>query len=166
MTCPFCQKSFLPTRDAWQRTSVIQRFCSSSCRYKSWCKLNPDKEQATRLKSKLKHRRQRLAYGKRYYQLHKEEIRINLLTWRRRNKARVVQQVINRRNQVKNAEGSHTLEEWESLKKKYHQHCAYCNKKRFLTRDHIIPISKGGTNHIWNIQPFCRPCNSRKFNHI
>lgn len=40
--------------------------------------------------------------------------------------------------------------------------CLCCRKKRRLTPDHVIPLSKHGSNYISNIQPLCRPCNSKK----
>lgn len=63
----------------------------------------------------------------------------------------------------KNAKGSHTLEEWQGLKGTYDNKCVHCGEKKKLTKDHIIPLSKGGTDYITNIQPLCRNCNSKKW---
>lgn len=66
----------------------------------------------------------------------------------------------------KGCEGSHTLAEWEELKESYGNICAGCSKDLPLTKDHIIPLSKGGSDYIENIQPLCKSCNSRKGNKI
>jgi len=60
------------------------------------------------------------------------------------------------------AEGSHTTAEWESLCAQYNHRCLACGQKRPLCEDHIVPLVKGGTDDISNIQPLCRPCNSAK----
>lgn len=63
----------------------------------------------------------------------------------------------------------HHFTEWIELLKKHNNICFYCGVrmtktpgKKQRTRDHIIPISKGGTDKIENIVPACRSCNSRK----
>jgi len=60
------------------------------------------------------------------------------------------------------ASGSFTLAEWLGLCTQYGYLCAGCGAKQPLTADHIIPLSRRGTNDISNIQPLCKPCNSRK----
>jgi hypothetical protein len=43
--------------------------------------------------------------------------------------------------------------------------CPYCGVKmcsRDKTRDHMVPISKGGANSLANILICCKPCNSKK----
>ena len=66
----------------------------------------------------------------------------------------------------RNAEGSHTLLQWQMLKASYYYKCAICGDKKPLTKDHIIPLSKGGTDYIENIQPLCKNCNSKKHTKI
>jgi len=47
--------------------------------------------------------------------------------------------------------------------------CQYCGRhasdlrgRQFLTRDHILPISRGGENTWENVVASCSPCNNRK----
>ena len=40
--------------------------------------------------------------------------------------------------------------------------CAHCGVTENLTIDHIIPLAKGGTNDLDNLQPLCKSCNSSK----
>lgn len=40
--------------------------------------------------------------------------------------------------------------------------CKSCETPYNLTIDHIMPIARGGTNDLENLQPLCKSCNSRK----
>jgi 5-methylcytosine-specific restriction endonuclease McrA len=43
--------------------------------------------------------------------------------------------------------------------------CHYCNHlftRRYITKDHIVPKSKGGLNRVSNYVPSCSRCNSEK----
>lgn len=40
--------------------------------------------------------------------------------------------------------------------------CGYCHSKENLTYDHKIPLIKGGTNELKNIQVLCADCNIHK----
>ena len=82
--------------------------------------------------------------------------------WRKNNRAQVNEMNRRRYYREQGVPGSHTLEEWHALQKFYRFRCAKCGKKRKLTRDHIKPITQGGSDNIDNIQPLCGPCNSVK----
>jgi 5-methylcytosine-specific restriction endonuclease McrA len=50
--------------------------------------------------------------------------------------------------------------------------CQYCGRaqaelklRESLTRDHVIPMSRGGTNEWANVVTACSPCNLRKADH-
>lgn len=67
-----------------------------------------------------------------------------------------------RRTRKEGSGGVYTPAEWNALCKHYHNRCLCCGKKRKLTADHVVPVSKGGSSNISNIQPLCGPCNSSK----
>jgi 5-methylcytosine-specific restriction endonuclease McrA len=67
-----------------------------------------------------------------------------------------------RRAVLHNSGGSYTHAQWEQKKLEFDYRCAYCHKKTELSVDHIIPLSRGGTNDISNIVPACLECNSHK----
>lgn len=70
----------------------------------------------------------------------------------------------NRKKAMDNAQhlGTHTETQWNDLKKSYGNVCLKCGAAGTLTLDHIIPISKGGSDGIDNIQPLCWTCNNSK----
>ena len=73
----------------------------------------------------------------------------------------------NKRNRIlRGIYPKHTFKQWGDLIKIFNYKCALCGKKKPLNIDHIIPISKKGTDEIENIQPLCRNCNSKKSNKI
>src|SRR5262245_66394766 len=50
-----------------------------------------------------------------------------------------------------------------------HYRCQYCGRhvtelkqREALTRDHLIPLSRGGANDWTNVVAACSPCNTRK----
>ena len=70
-----------------------------------------------------------------------------------------------RRARLAQVGGFFTIGEWELLKKQYNFTCPHCKKIEpdiKLTIDHIIPVCRGGSNNIENIQPLCGSCNSKK----
>jgi HNH endonuclease len=40
--------------------------------------------------------------------------------------------------------------------------CNSCGTDKYLSVDHKVPVSKGGTSALSNLQILCRPCNSKK----
>ena len=102
----------------------------------------------------------------RWYSEHKEECNVNVRKWQKANpeKRRMHARPSEHRRKaiLKGSSGSFTALEWATLLTTYDNRCAYCKKRKKLTVDHVIPLSKGGINTIGNIVPACGSCNSSK----
>lgn len=59
----------------------------------------------------------------------------------------------------------YTAEQWQALCTFYEFACLHCGRRQpdiVLSVDHVIPIARGGSNSIRNIQPLCLECNKKK----
>jgi len=98
-----------------------------------------------------------------YYQANKEARAAYFQKWYAKN-SEIAKTSARRRSARKaGADGSHTESEWLMVLRAYDHRCAYCSGPA-ESRDHVIPLSKGGRDDIDNIVPACNPCNSSKRN--
>ena len=59
--------------------------------------------------------------------------------------------------------GTHTDAEWRSLLAEFGGRCVRCGREGLrLVKDHIVPIYRGGSDAIGNLQPMCDACNCSK----
>lgn len=105
---------------------------------------------------------------KKYRQENQEKVYAGQVKWRRENPERVralgVQTTSKRRAQKKNIGGVFSEKDILSIRTKQKDKCIYCLKKLNGAGeiDHILPLSKGGSNWPENLQITCVNCNRRK----
>lgn len=94
------------------------------------------------------------------------DVRTWIYAWmdRNREKVRAYDRVNHhvRRARANATGGRFTVEEWVALCEFYGHKCLGCGERKPLTADHVVPLSKGGSNTIENIQPLCGSCNFKK----
>jgi len=113
----------------------------------------------------LSNREDILAREKIKRQQRRDKIAIKRSAWKKDNPDKVRHYSRIRSYKKRMADGTHTLREWNTLKRRFDFMCLSCEKREpeiKLTVDHIIPIIEGGSNYITNIQPLCGRCNSSK----
>jgi 5-methylcytosine-specific restriction endonuclease McrA len=82
--------------------------------------------------------------------------------WREKNPEKW--KISNRANKHRRrAAGAVDINLWNLKLRLLDYSCACCGIKENITIDHILPISKGGSNSIDNLQPLCLTCNKTKF---
>ncbi len=132
---------------------------------KEWKLKNPDKTKAQSYKWRASHLEKSNKIGRDWRKRNPEKTRDSYRKWASKNPGYLSANRQNRRSRMRNAVGSFTVGEWELLKLQYNFTCPSCLKIEPIIKlsvDHIIPLSKGGSNNIENIQPLCRSCNCRK----
>ena len=118
-------------------------------RVKEWREFNPERA---------------LAIRQAHYAANKEEIVSKVAEWDAANPDGRRVRSRNYRAKLHAAEGSHTRQEILAMHKAQKGKCVYCREPLDTNyhADHIVALSKGGSNWISNIQLTCGPCNNRK----
>lgn len=98
--------------------------------------------------------------------VYREQNKNHIAQWRQENKEKMRANSNNYRTAKVGNGGKFSAHEWRLLCDRFGSICIACGNKTRLTADHIVPVSKGGSSHISNIQPLCQSCNSRKGAHI
>lgn len=157
-------RACLPKPEPRKRLTPEERRAASRACIAKWTAENPAKAKAIKRRSYEKHREalnakqrennkkpERKAFMREYAPKHRAMNPDLYLTYSQ-----------NRRAAEIGADGSHTEVEWLALVNALGNRCTYCGSEGKLTRDHDVPLARGGSNNIGNIKPACARCNSRK----
>jgi len=140
----------------------------------NWCKNCSSKNHSKHYKENTE---DRLEYGYRwnqnhvasraqYYQNHIKNHRAQMIEWRRNNSLKCRIYSHKRRAKLSGSGGSHTDQDIIQLYAEQEGKCKYCNCsiEDYYEVDHIVPVSKGGTDNPDNLTLACKKCNRSKFN--
>ena len=143
---------------------------------KLWKENNPEKIKRQHKKDYIKNKDSYLRRARKWQrenpEKYKEQHKKHSLKFFRTEKGRACRQRTNtmRRVRMKKIVNTLTAQEWLDILEKYNYKCAYCDTEfeveNMPTRDHVIPISRGGNNTKENIVPACKSCNREKYNKI
>lgn len=118
------------------------------------------KEESSRYYNKFKDKI--LKRNKEYHERNVDERKVYLREWRRNNKDKMAEYYHRRRSlAIKNGNNTLTSKQIKELMNN-HPYCEYCSVKENLAVEHIVPLSRGGTNSIDNVTVACKLCNSSK----
>lgn len=132
-----------------------------------WVKENPDKRKQIVRNYHVNHKEQEKIKDKKWKKSNPSKVRKFINNWFTKNPHKSTEYNQKRRAIKLKVGGVITSKEWKNLLEKYDNTCLCCNRKDVkLTLDHVIPLSRGGSNTIENAQPLCRSCNSSKHDKI
>jgi 5-methylcytosine-specific restriction endonuclease McrA len=139
----------------------------SLARVKAWAAANPDKAKLAAAKRYRKNREKIAAKHAEWRQVNWQKHREMKKRWKTDNKKLVCLASRRRRAKKKGAEGTFSKFDIDRIFEAQRGKCAYFKVCRQSLRhgyeiDHILAISKGGSNWPSNLQLTCGACNAKK----
>lgn len=129
-----------------------------------WYEDNKDRRLKQMKQYRLENYQKTLETSRRYYKNNAKKVCKRTSQYKKDNPDKRRTWDNNRRAREQQSEGSYTTEEWLELCDFHGNKCLCCGKTDVkLTVDHVVPLKKGGSNLITNIQPLCLPCNLSKY---
>ncbi len=164
-----------------QRTYRAEHKEQVAATFKAWKKANKKRmrelnaQSSKRRREHINERRRKYRAANRakisqenakYYERTKEQRQVYSREWWHKNKTKAVMYSNTRRAREANVGGKYTAEDYLKLWFHYEGKCAVieCDKPPEYCLDHVMPLSRGGTNDFANLQILCKSHNSQKKN--
>lgn len=164
--CSQCKEVKLASKfnKSIQANDGLHNYCIECNNHRQHDRYLKNKERHAELREawKKNNLERHLAARSRYYKENKDHIKKYLEGYREANRLKLRGYTHARRAMLN---GSYTASEFEALVFKSGSKCLACGTPGSpiaLTVDHVLPVSKGGSNYARNLQPLCRACNSLK----
>ena len=153
--CTKCKRDYPPTSEFFYRHKNYKDGLRSTCKLCTKAMTDSyNKQHPTIVKRSQTN----------YNAKHPDRSSKNSKEWRRKHPERVRANTVNRRAQMMQAKGKYTEIDITILYINQRGKCAYCgcdlNGKYHV--DHIVPLSRGGTDYAENLTLTCPRCNLSK----
>lgn len=149
---------------AWYEAHKDEIKRRAAQRTREWYAANKERAAQTKRAYALSKKEEKAEYDRIRYQANKEQRRKYVKEWYRANPEVKRAQHLRRRALKANAAGSHTAEDIKTQYERQKGRCYWCGVKVGETYhvDHIVPLSRGGSNDPSNLVVACPTCNISK----
>lgn len=138
-----------------------------------WYEANKEREKAKHRQYHAEHRELANAHRRLWHATHKEQASEYSRQWRKSHPEQKSIHQRNRRAKKHGARGTHTNTDLLAQYRRQKGKCYYCSHKMKPwgwkescdlqpTEEHIVPVSRGGSNGPENLVIACRKCNEQK----
>ena len=154
--CKKCIKEYYKNNKEKIKENSKEYYKNNKEHYKEYYENNKEKIKENSKEYKENNKEKIKEYYKEYYENNKEKIKEYSKEYYENNKEYYFSKLHERRLKTKENGGFYTKEQLEECLSFFDYKCAYSGEEILedlsnFHREHIIPVSKGGSNDIWNI---------------
>lgn len=149
------------------KSGKIESWCRrcSTLQSREYAKKNREKIRAYYREWKEANRERVNALSRKWWEANKEKHKATVRNWSKRNKDKEATTTRNYLARRRAAEGTHSHQEILDMYDDQQGLCAYCEIPLFGAYhvDHMLPLTRGGSNSWDNLAIVCPTCNISKF---